>query len=80
MSILLVWDENPEIIKFYVGEVGSTFHRLCIESNGKYINGSELDDSDSIFALDKLLQDMTPEVLPILKHTFTEVYQCGFIL
>lgn len=80
MTILLVWEENPEGCKFFLGEEGSALHRLVAECDGLFINGDPIPDGHLIYELNDLIPELNAIASPIQFQNISAVYYCGFIL
>ncbi len=80
-DILLVWNEVPEIVKFFVLDEKSDIGKIAIKSAGKYINGCDVDDNDPIHQLYEMLvnyKGISSDQVAI--GPFQKVVVCGFIM
>lgn len=80
IKFLIVWNENPEEIKFYLLDPKSEQAEWARQSNGKMINGDDIGPGDPLDKLNEWLgATQTPVPTPI-KGRISEVVTCGFFM
>lgn len=80
-QVLLVWEENPESVQFYLFDVGSHEAILAKVSNNLMINGDDIDDEHPIFELQELLPEFgSVRVEDLRDLNIVSVYKAGFFL
>ena len=80
MSILLVWEENPEGCGFFLVEEGSAVHRLAKECNRLFIHGDLIPDGHAIFELSEMILELEEVPMPLVSENISSVYYCGMLL
>ena len=82
-KILLVWDENPDQIRFFILEEGTELAEWALASAGLYINGDDIEDGHPIHKLSEAIGDKKIESFDgktVIEGPFSKVVSCGFYL
>lgn len=89
MYVLLIWEEHPEKLFFYLFKKGSEMALLAEAADGYFINGDNIPDDHPVFTLNEKLGEVYEDnvhIIPdipkekIANIELSNLYHCGFLL